>query len=170
MRVLSFLSVVIAFHCVPQQAFAGANAELLQYVAMQTYHGRLEGSRHFTAAQARAIRRVLTSQSLPAPPTLYVVEMQCSDCSDYSSELVDIIAKVPGWQIRKTLVIGYSEEPQSDIGLTLADAHPEDPSPATLALKKALKAARVPFSIVSATKPPEQGSGTKIIISRLKRF
>jgi hypothetical protein len=96
--------------------------------------------------------------------------MQCSDCSDYSSELVDIIAKVPGWQIRKTLVIGYSEEPRSDIGLTLADAHPGDPSPATLALNKALKAARVPFSIISAAKPLEQMPGTKIIISRLKRF
>jgi hypothetical protein len=158
----------MAFHCV-QQALAGGNAELPQYVAMQTYHGRLEGSRHFTAAQARTIRKVLARQSLPAPATLYVVEMQCSDCSDYSSELVDIIAKVPGWQIHKTLVIGYSKEPESDIGLALADPHPDDPSPATLALKKALKAARVPFSIVSGT-PLEKMPGTKIIISRLKRF
>jgi hypothetical protein len=98
--------------------------------------------------------------------------VQCSDCSDYSSELIDIVEKVPGWAIYSTLVIGYSEEPQSSEGLTLAEAHPDDPTPATLALRDALRAARIPFSIASAAKPLElEGKpGTKIVISRVKRF
>jgi hypothetical protein len=138
----------------------------------QTRHVRQETSRHFTAAQAKTIRRVLTNRSLTAQQTLYIVEVQCSDCSDYASELIDIIAKVPGWAIHRTLIIGYSEEPQSDNGLTLVDTHPDDLTPATLVLRDALRAARVPFSIASATKPLDLKGmpGTEIVISRPKRF
>jgi hypothetical protein len=138
----------------------------------QTRHVYQEASRHFTAAQAKTIRRVLARRSVTAQQSLYIVEVQCSDCSDYASELIDIITKVPGWAIYRTLVIGYSEEPQSDHGLTLVDTHPDDPTPATLALRDALRAARVPFSIASATKPLDLNGkpGTEIVISRLRRF
>ena len=148
-----------------------AAAASLQSATAQTHHVRQEAaSRHFTLAQARTIRRSLASRSLTAQ-TLYVVQLECSDCPDYSAELIDIVGKVSGWAIYSGLVIGYTEEPQSDIGLTLIDAHPNDPAPATLALRDALKAARIPFSVASATKPLEFGKpGTKIVISRVKRF
>jgi hypothetical protein len=148
---------------------AASAVESPQCATAQQRHVRQETSRHFTPAQAKTIRRSLAKRSLTALQTLTVVEVQCSDCSDYSSELIDIVGKVPGWAIYSGLVIGYSEEPQSDIGLTLVDAHPNDPAPATLALRDALMAARISFSIASATKPLAK-AGTKIVISRVKRF
>jgi hypothetical protein len=149
-----------------------AVAALPQCAMAQMRQAGHEASRHFTQDQAKIIRRTLASRSLTQPQTLYVVELECSDCLDYSSELIDIVAKVPGWEINKAMLIGYSDEPESDIGLTLADAYPDDPAPATLALRDALTAARVPFSIAAATKPLEakERAGTKIVISRVKRF
>jgi hypothetical protein len=149
-----------------------AVAALPQCAMARKHHVCHDGYRHFTSVQAKIIRRILASRSLTPPQTLYVVETQCSDCSDYSWELADIVAKVPGWGINKAMVIGYSDEPASDIGLTLADAYPGDPAPATLALRDALTAARIPFSVATATKPLEskERAGTKIVISRVKRF
>ena len=39
-----------------------------------------------------------------------------------------LLRKFRGGEIHKTLVIGYNGEPESDIGLTLADAYPDDPA------------------------------------------
>ena len=149
-----------------------AAAALPQCAMAQIRHVGHETYRHFTPAQAKTIRGILASRSLTPPQTLYVIELECSDCSDYSSEFIDIVAEVPGWEINMAMVIGYSDEPASDMGLTLADAYPDDPAPATLALRDALTAARVPFSIATATKPLEskERAGTKIVISRVKRF
>src|SRR5262245_7312806 len=87
-------------------------------VMAQTRHVYQETPRHFNPAQAKTIRRLLASRALTAQQTLYVVQVQCSDCPDYASELIEIIGKIPGWATYSELVIGYSEEPQSDVGLT----------------------------------------------------
>lgn len=147
-------------------------AALPQTPAARIHNVGHAASRQFTLVQAKTIRRILASRPLAAPQTLYVVETQCSDCSDYSSDLIDIVEKVPGWAIHKAMVIGYSDEPKSNIGLTLVDDYPDDPAPATLALRDALTAARIPFTIAPAKTPLEakEKPGTKIVISRVKRF
>ena len=85
-----------------------AVAALPQCAMAQMRQAGHEASRHFTQDQAKIIRRTLASRSLTQPQTLYVVELECSDCLDYSSELIDIVAKVPGWEINKAMLIGYS--------------------------------------------------------------
>ncbi|WP_157096334.1 hypothetical protein [Methylosinus sp. R-45379] len=135
---------------------------LISYVAQEI------GPRRIYPIQGNIVRDILASAGFVGNYSVGITYVgTCYDCDGYAGDFVDLIKSVHGWTVVSGgTVLGPSHDLISPLGVAVLDKHPSTPSPATVVMDKALKAAQIPFDLLEARSFGNRNSSdTEIIIS-----
>lgn len=136
----------------PDQAKARIDAlesQVKQFETQLTQRVNQFEPRHLSPQQRDELVSSLAVPAGAAYTVMFSHDLACSDCNAYAEDFRAVLAKVPGWSVRTSLVAGPTTT--SPKGIAIVVAHVSAIPAAALMLQKAFTAAHIDFDVLEPT-------------------